>query len=104
MNKKVFSVECVKFVRYGQSRQLLSRLFKNPSGTLCRRFGPVDAKIHTLGIRIPFSRNQVCTYVDIPCGKETLSSTVIKIDNENGIDILREGPIGLDEIYKEVAQ
>ena len=49
-------------------------------------------------------RNQVCTYVDIPCGKETLSSTVIKIDNENGIDILREGPIGLDEIYKEVAQ
>jgi len=47
--------------------------------------------------------SKVCTYVDIPCGKETLSSTVIKIDNENGIDILREGPISIEDIYKEVS-
>ena len=48
-------------------------------------------------------KDSVCTYVDIPCGEETLSSTVIKIDNDNGIDILREGPITLDEIQKEVS-
>lgn len=48
-------------------------------------------------------KSKVCTYVDIPCGKETLSSTVIKIDNENGIDILREGPVSLEDIYKEVS-
>ncbi len=48
-------------------------------------------------------KNSVCTYVDIPCGEETLSSTVIKIDNNNGIDILREGPITLNQIQKEVS-
>lgn len=47
--------------------------------------------------------SKVCTYVDIPCGQETLSSTVIKIDNKNGIDILREGPVSLQDIYKEVS-
>ena len=44
----------------------------------------------------------ICTYVDIPCGKETLSSTVIKIDNDNEIVILREGPITLGQIEKEL--
>ncbi|GIS29773.1 MAG: hypothetical protein Ct9H90mP2_01560 [Dehalococcoidia bacterium] len=37
----------------------------------------------------------------ISMGKETLSSTVIKIDNNNVIDILREGPITIEILIKK---
>ncbi len=47
---------------------------------------------------INYFNNSVCSYVEIPCGKENLSSTVIKIDNKRGVDILREGPISLEDI------
>ena len=40
----------------------------------------------------------VSTIVDIDCGKENLSSTVIKIDKNESIDILREGPITMNKI------
>jgi|TARA_Y100000817_G_scaffold273587_1_gene233399 L-threonylcarbamoyladenylate synthase len=53
-------------------------------------------------IKSTFGSN-ISNYVDIPCGKETLSSTVIKIDNNNVIDILREGPITIDDINKEIS-
>ena len=53
-------------------------------------------------IKSTFGSN-ISNYVDLPFGKETLSSTVIKIDNNNVIDILREGPITIEDINKEIS-
>jgi L-threonylcarbamoyladenylate synthase len=47
-------------------------------------------------------KKTVSTIVDIDCGKETHSSTVIKIDKNESIDILRQGPITLDKIKETI--
>ena len=47
-------------------------------------------------------QNQVERIIDIKCGSEELSSTVIKIDNNEELTVLREGPISGDDIFKVI--
>ena len=47
-------------------------------------------------------QNQVERIIDIKCGSEELSSTVIKIDNNGELTVLREGPISANDIFKVI--
>jgi len=80
--------------------ELLKKLNKPLTGTSANISGSPPSK--DVNVIKTLFQNDVERIIDIKCGAEELSSTVIKIDNNEGLTVLREGPISKDEIFKVV--
>ena len=80
--------------------ELLKKLNKPLTGTSANISGSLPSK--DVNVIKNLFQNDVERIIDIKCGVEELSSTVIKIDNNEGLTVLREGPISKDEIFKVV--
>ena len=90
----------VRVPNHSFTKQIIEKLGKPITGTSANISNIPPSKniqeiISTFG-------QSVSTIVNIDCGKENLSSTVIKIDKNESIDILREGPITLANIKKTI--
>jgi len=80
--------------------ELLKKLNKPLTGTSANISGSPPSK--DVNVIKTLFQNDVERIIDIKCGAEELSSTVIKIDNNEELTVLREGPISKDEIFKVV--
>ncbi len=90
----------VRVPNHSFTQKIIESLGRPITGTSANISGVAPTK-DINQIKLTFSK-KVSEITEIDCGSETLSSTVIKIDNdESEIDILREGPITLEKI-KEV--
>lgn len=86
----------VRVPNHSFTRKVINKLGKPITGTSAN-ISNIPPTKNIKEIISTFSKT-VSTIVEIDCGKENLSSTVIKIDKNESIDILREGPITMDKI------
>ena len=80
--------------------ELIKKLNKPLTGTSANISGSLPSK--DVNVIKNLFQNDVERIIDIKCGVEELSSTVIKIDNNEELTVLREGPISKDDIFKVV--
>ena len=80
--------------------ELIKKLNKPLTGTSANISGSLPSK--DVNVIKNLFQNDVERIIDIECGAEELSSTVIKIDNNEELTVLREGPISKDDIFKVV--
>ena len=80
--------------------ELIKKLNKPLTGTSANISGSPPSK--DVNVIKALFQNQVARIIDIKCGTEELSSTVIKIDNNGELTVLREGPISADDIFKVI--
>ncbi|MBI63594.1 MAG: threonylcarbamoyl-AMP synthase [Chloroflexi bacterium] len=80
--------------------ELIKKLNKPLTGTSANISGFPPSK--DINVIKTLFQNDVERIIDIKCGAEELSSTVIKIDNNEELTVLREGPISADDIFKVI--
>ena len=80
--------------------ELIKKLNKPLTGTSANISGSPPSK--DVNVIKALFQNEVERIIDIKCGSEELSSTVIKIDNNGELTVLREGPISADDIFKVI--
>ena len=80
--------------------ELIKKLNKPLTGTSANISGSPPSK--DVNVIKALFQNEVERIIDIKCGTEELSSTVIKIDNNEELTVLREGPISADDIFKVI--
>ena len=80
--------------------ELIKKLNKPLTGTSANISGSPPSK--DVNVIKALFQNQVERIIDIKCGSEELSSTVIKIDNNEELTVLREGPISANDIFKVI--